>query len=175
MCSLFDLRGIASVVCEFKSHNGTSSCANAKLSLLVCILIFTTFPEPLLSVMALIQLTLFLKQLYSVYSIYNPINFKQIYTRPEYVLWEDVCSLFHSCSLIIFSTSVILRLAVFKSSKWDTICLKLVFKLTILILNFTFSSSQQSYSKCTLVIKSLSKPGLPTSSMECVWNNADFP
>ena len=26
--------------------------------------------------------------------------------------------------------------------------------------------SQQSYSKCTLVIQSLSKPGLPTSSME---------
>ena len=74
MRSLFDLRGIASGICEFKSRDGTSSCAVAKLSLLVCILIFTTFPEPLLPVMALTQLTLFLKQLYSLYSIYNPIN-----------------------------------------------------------------------------------------------------
>jgi hypothetical protein len=83
--SVFDLRGIASGVGEFKSRNGTS-CANAKLSLLVCILIFTTFPEPLLSVMALTQLTLFLKQLNSLYSIYNPINIKQMNTRAEYVL-----------------------------------------------------------------------------------------
>ena len=86
MRRLFDLRGIASGVGGFKSRNGISSCAIARLSLLVCILMFTTFPELLLSVMARIQLTLFLKQLYNLYSRHNPINIKQMYTRVGYVL-----------------------------------------------------------------------------------------
>ena len=58
--------------------------------------------------MAFTQLTLPLKQLYNLCRIYNPVNSKQIYTRAEYVLWDDVCNLFHSFSLIIFSTSEIL-------------------------------------------------------------------
>jgi len=92
--SLFDLRGIASGVCEFKSCNCISLCAIAKLSLLVCILMFTTFPEPLLSVMALTQLTvletviefvqytyiyIYIKQLYSLYSIYNSYTVCTVY------------------------------------------------------------------------------------------------
>ena len=121
---------------NFNSRSGTSSCAMAKLYLLVCILISTAFPDPLVSVMSFTQLILPLKQLYNLYSIYNPNNIKQMYTRAEHVLWDDVCSLFYSCSLIIFSTSEILRLAIFKSSKWDTICLKLVFKLIVLISMF---------------------------------------
>ena len=85
MHSLLDLRGSASGFCELKSRNGISSCSTAKLSLMVCILTFTTFHVLFLSVMALTQLTLFLKQLYSFYGIYNPINIKQMYTRAEYV------------------------------------------------------------------------------------------
>jgi hypothetical protein len=84
--SLLDLRSFASGVCEFNSRKGTSSCAKAKLSLLVCILIFTTFPDPLVSAMAFTQQTLPLKQLYNLYSTYYPINIKQMYTRAEYVL-----------------------------------------------------------------------------------------
>ena len=95
MRSLLDLHSFASGVCKFNSHSRTSSCAIAKLSLLVCILIFTTFPDPLETVMAFTQLTLPLKQLYNLYNIYNPINIKQIYTRTEYVL----CSLFTLAAL----------------------------------------------------------------------------
>ena len=58
----------------------------AKLYLLVCILISTAFPDPLVSVMSFTQLTLPLKQLYNLYSIYNPNNIKQMYTRAEHVL-----------------------------------------------------------------------------------------
>jgi hypothetical protein len=65
-CTDWDLRGFASGVCEFNLHNGTSSCAMAKLSLLVCILILATFPEPVVSAMAFAQLILPLKQLYSL-------------------------------------------------------------------------------------------------------------
>jgi len=84
--SLLDLRGFASQFGEFNSRISTTSCAMAKLSLLVRILIFTTFPDPLVSVMAFTQLTLPLKNLQNFYRMYNPIKNKQICTSAEYVL-----------------------------------------------------------------------------------------
>jgi hypothetical protein len=101
----------------FRSRSGTSSCVRVRFSLLVCILILTTFPEPLASVMAFTQWTLVLRQLYTFYRMYNTRSDKQTYTRTEYVLCEAVCSRFRSCSLIICSTSENLLLAIFRSSK----------------------------------------------------------
>jgi hypothetical protein len=81
-----DLHNSDSALGAFISHNRTSSCAIAKLSLLVCISIFTTLPDLLMSVMAYMQSTLPFRQLYSLYITYNPINQiskKQIYTNTE--------------------------------------------------------------------------------------------
>jgi len=81
--SLLDLRGFASEVCEFNSCSSTSSFVIVKLSLPVCILIFITFPDPLVSVVVPTQQTLPFKQLHILYCIYSPVNIKRIHTRAE--------------------------------------------------------------------------------------------
>jgi hypothetical protein len=62
---------------ELTHLNGTSSGATAKLSLLVCILIFTMLPEPAVSVTAFTQGTSPFKQVYSLYIRYNAMSIKK--------------------------------------------------------------------------------------------------
>jgi hypothetical protein len=91
--SLLDLHSFASWVDEFKSCSGTSSCAKAKLSLLVRILIFTTFPDPLVSVMAFMQLTFPLKLLYNLYRMYSTIKISK-YIQVQNMYYEIMCAIF---------------------------------------------------------------------------------
>jgi hypothetical protein len=59
-------------------------------SLLVFILIFTIFPDPLVSVMAFTQWTFSFQQFYNLYMIYNQMNIKRKYMSAEYMLRDDV-------------------------------------------------------------------------------------
>ena len=93
----------------------------------------------------------------------------------EYVVCDVAWSRFHTCSFIMFSTSEILWLAIFRSSRCDTRCLKLMFIWTELRFTFTFNHSQQSYSRFTLDKNSLSYPAAFMFRVEWVWNKADLP
>jgi hypothetical protein len=77
--SRWDLRNSDSPLGAFISRNGTSSCAIAKLSFLVCILIFFMLP----ALLAFMQIIFAFKQLYNLYVTYIPIKNKLKYTNTE--------------------------------------------------------------------------------------------
>lgn len=74
----------------FISRNGTS-CAIAKLSLLVCILIFTTLPDLLTSVMAFMQSTLPFRQLSP-----SDLHIRIVPYSPA-LAWNNRDSILHIC------------------------------------------------------------------------------
>jgi hypothetical protein len=85
-------------------------------------------------------------QLYALYRMYRLSIIRIMYTVREYVAWLALWRFFYSYYLISFSNSEILKPAVFKSLKFDAICLNVIFKGNLLKLILMLRYSQQS--KC---------------------------